>query len=159
VVTIDVDAGVWDSTFACDSGDACIPIQGAGQVNGGFTMLKKQGIEFGIRTPERRIGPVTPTADLSGSIGIYQAATGYDLTAPASSDRAWWNFDWHVDLRGGTGIFEGKTFDDFLFGFRFKCLSGCAAGFIRVRQYRSGLRYLGSPFFDSSLPEFMESSL
>ena len=87
--------------------DGCteFPINGAGQVDEGFTMLTlPSGIQIGLRAQERFRGveEVNPTpvvgVGASGKIGTYDVLTGGH---PDDLSKAWWNIDWHVDLRPG----------------------------------------------------------
>lgn len=77
------------------------PIGGSGMVDEGFTMLTlPNGNQVGIRAVERNVGVtnVNPTAAGDG-VGSYEVQTGSRTTSP--DDNAWWNIDWHVDLRPG----------------------------------------------------------
>jgi hypothetical protein len=67
---------------------------GSGNINGNWTASTENNVELGLRTIHRGVAPVAPT-----STNIYNVPTGFS-TAP----RAWWNFDYSVNLRAdGTG--------------------------------------------------------
>ena len=125
-VSIGID--VWESSYVCVEPDVCYPIGGSGQINGGFTMLEKNGLQLGIHAQEHGIGPVTPTASANGKVSIYQVETGIDPTTATPNSRAWWNFDWHLDLCDGTGVFQGKMTSDFKLELAFKCIKGSNFG-------------------------------
>ena len=121
LTTVDAFASVWDSDFCAaipgnkdtcplgtdDNGDSCqtegiIPICGTGQCQGQFTLLQEEGVEVGIRATKRGPdgGPITPiSSSTAGVSASYDVDVGLQT---GSSDRAFWNFDFHVDLRGAT---------------------------------------------------------
>ena len=122
-ISVDEDASIWDSEFALVI-PSIISIQGGGQCNGGFTMLEVDNIQVGIRAQDRSTGVVVPVSgtDSDGAtVGVYDVGTGYDPQC-ACTDRAWWNFDWHVDLRSA-----GQTLEDY--GTKFKLTAKCIDGY------------------------------
>ena len=108
-VMVGTDVSVWDSDFGDPSALSVplAPIGGSGQVNGGFTIAERNGIQIGLRAQERRVGPVEPIPNNNGKVGVYEVETGIDPNAPPTT-LAWWNYDWHVDLRGAKGQYAGK---------------------------------------------------
>ena len=101
------------------------PIGGSGMVDEGFTMLTlPNGNQVGIRAVERNVGVtnVNPTSAGNG-VGSYEVQTGGSSN---DSDVAWWNIDWHVDLRPG-----GHTIADYGVGLRMtaKCIIGECGSF------------------------------
>ena len=70
---------------------------GSGNPNTDWTVNTDGSIELGLATIHREVGAVVPT-----STNIYNVPTGND--SPFNSARAWWNFNFSVNLRaGGTG--------------------------------------------------------
>jgi hypothetical protein len=82
-----------------------IPIGGAGQLNGNFTIVDSDnGAQIGLRASDRTDG-LLPSATGKNK-GTYLASTGFD---GATNNRAEWNYDWHLDLRGtGTSLKDYK---------------------------------------------------
>ena len=78
------------------------PISGAGQVNGEFVIAERDGIQIGLRITDRTDGLLMVSGKRTGT---YLAGTGYDT---GTLDRAEWNYDWHIDLRG-----TGTTLEDY----------------------------------------------
>jgi hypothetical protein len=93
-VLIDVNASTWES--GVPQGPGLIPIEGSGQVNGGFTLCvdDEVGVQIGIRAQLRYKGPIHPVPDSKGKEGIYTVPLGAD-----ENGEALWNYDVHVDLR------------------------------------------------------------
>lgn len=131
LTTIDADASVWSSDYAspndCETGggggnDSCqcvftaagvtnpgcseVPIGGSGQCQGQFTLLQEDGVEVGIRATKRgpNGGPITPVASATAGVSASYNVDAGIQTDPFTPDpnRAFWNFDLHVDLRGAT---------------------------------------------------------
>jgi hypothetical protein len=95
-VTVDTDVSEWDV--------------GSGQFNGEFVVAERNGIELGLRAQDRFVGPIDVIADRGNRVGVYEALTG--LTS--GDNNGTWNYDFHVDLRNATGMFAGKTLDDYM---------------------------------------------
>lgn len=85
------------------------PIGGAGQVNGGFVVAERNGVQIGIRAQERLVGPLPSTRQKN--VGVYVAEVG------SEGGLATWNYDIHVDFRGAFGVAKGKTLDDYTLTF------------------------------------------
>ena len=101
VTEVGVDASQWFSdTWNPPAG--YFPIGGAGQINGEFVIVTRDGIEIGLRATDRTDGTLPASGKKKG---VYEASTGYDT---GTTDRAEWNYDWHVDLRG-----SGTTLGDY----------------------------------------------
>lgn len=92
-IVVGADASIWDSSISLDPTSGIFPIGGAGQLNGEFTVARRDGIEIGLRISDRTDGLLQVEGTKKG---IYHAATGYDT---GTTDRAEWNYDWHVDLQ------------------------------------------------------------
>ena len=85
-------------------------------MNGGFTVLNKDGVELAIRTQKRFVGPIsTPEEspivgpyETGSKAGVYKVKSGFSdpTLSPTSPPGAWWNIDWHVDLRNAIGKTE-----------------------------------------------------
>jgi hypothetical protein len=105
-VLIGVDASDWDSNIALDPDAGIIPVGGAGQINGGFTVAERNGIQIGFRAQERFVGPLSAAPSRNNRVGIYAATSGAGATAT-------WNYDWHVDLRYAQGVAKGTTLIDY----------------------------------------------
>lgn len=105
-VRIGADASVWDSSVPPSPG--ILPIGGAGQINGEFATATRYGIEIGIRAQERLVGPIEPTTGKNNRVGVYDVETG-----ESSPGRAWWNYDWHVDLSGAKGVARDTSLEDY----------------------------------------------
>lgn len=93
-VMVGVDASEWTSATALDIPNGIFPVGGAGQLNGEFTIVTRDGIEIGLRATDRVDGLLTATGNRKG---FYMAFTGFDT---GTINRAEWNYDIHVDLRG-----------------------------------------------------------
>ena len=106
-VDVGVDASTWESNVPVCTG--CIPIGGAGQVNGEFTTVERNGIQIGIRAQERFAGTLDAISNKNGKVGIYTADTGFSDVL----ERATWNYDIHVDLRDARGVAAGTTLVDY----------------------------------------------
>lgn len=90
-----------DTTVGWDVGD--------GQLDGEFITAEVQGIEIGLRAQERFQGIGLLAGGTNGNrVAVYEAATG-----DTGGNNATWNYDWHVDVSGGTGSAEGRTLDDY----------------------------------------------
>ena len=93
-VTVGVLASEWSSATVADAASGIFPVGGSGQLNGEFVIVMRDGMEIGFRATDRTDGLLTPTGKRKG---IYEASTGYDS---GTMNRAEWNYDIHVDLRG-----------------------------------------------------------
>lgn len=107
-----VDVSEWSSFTTPSLENGIFPVGGSGQLNGNFVVEQKSGVQIGIRAAKRSAVPNTWPTYRDGEIGVYLADPGYDLIADRE-DRAAWNFDIHADLRNATGVYEGKTLDDY----------------------------------------------
>jgi hypothetical protein len=107
----DGEVSQWVSGSPSTSPDGTlIPIGGSGQVNGDFVVSERNGIQIGIRAQRRFLQNVAPLPNVKEkNVGVYLADTGFS----DGLGRATWNFDIHVDLRGGFGVAKGKTLDDY----------------------------------------------
>ena len=92
---VGADASQWFSDLP--SLPDYFPIGGAGQLNGNFVIVERDGIEIGLRATDRKDGLLPPATGKKK--GVYIACTGEDLGG-SETGRAEWNYDWHVDLRG-----------------------------------------------------------
>ena len=92
----------WDSNTALDPFNGIFPVGGAGQINGEFTIAQRGMMQIGLRASDRVDGTLTASGKRKG---VYNASTGYDT---GTTDRAEWNYDIHVDLRG-----SGTTLSDY----------------------------------------------
>ncbi|MBT8132715.1 MAG: hypothetical protein KJO35_10630 [Gammaproteobacteria bacterium] len=92
----------WDSATVLDPIGGIFPVGGAGQLNGEFTIAERGMVQIGLRATDRTDGLLTASGKRKGT---YHAATGYDT---GTSNRAEWNYDIHVDLRG-----SGTTLSDY----------------------------------------------
>ena len=108
-VRINVNSSTWVSNYP--TGPGLLPVDGAGQVNGGFSTAERNGIQLALRAQQRGVGPVTPVPSDNEKVGIYNVSTGADPNS--LGNRAWWNFDWSVDLRNARGVYAGKTMGDY----------------------------------------------
>lgn len=113
------DVSEWSSNTV--PGPDVFPVGGSGQVNGNFIVNQFSGVQLGLRATERR-SPVPLVASFSPSNGLlqtgsYVALTGSDTNTPAAPNRAFWNYDIHLDLRTATGRYAGKTLADYNFYF------------------------------------------
>lgn len=100
--TVDANASEWSSDTLSKPLNGIYPIRGNGQLNGDFVVAKGNDIEIALRVTDRTDGLL----DVSGNeVGRYEASTGYDGN---TTNRAEWNYDWHVDLRG-----SGTTLADY----------------------------------------------
>ena len=124
LTTVDAATSIWNSGFCDDSctcpSAACMndflsPVCGSGQCQGQFTLLQEDGVEVGIRATKRgpNGGPITPMSSATAGVSAtYNVDPGLES---GSTDRAFWNFDFHVDLRGATnglltlGDYSGLT--------------------------------------------------
>ena len=106
-VLIGIDASTW--TSGAPTGPGLIPIEGAGQVNGEFTIAERNGIQIGLRAQERFVGTLMAVPNMNNKVGIYEAAAGFS----DAQERATWNYDWHVDLRYAHGVAAGTTLADY----------------------------------------------
>ncbi len=84
--------------------------------NVGWTVHTDGNVELGLTTIHRQVGPVLPTTG-----NTYNVPTGADT--PFASNRAYWNFDFSVNLRAGGGgtlslgdVTPTLTIQDFLHG-------------------------------------------
>lgn len=93
-VMVGVDASEWTSDTVLDIPGGIFPVGGGGQLNGEFTIVTRDGSEIGLRATDRVDGLLTATGMRKG---FYTASTGYDT---GTTNRAEWNYDIHVDLRG-----------------------------------------------------------
>lgn len=84
----------WDSATVLDPGNGIFPVGGAGQLNGEFTIAQRGMVQIGLRATDRTDGLLEASGTRKGE---YHAATGYDT---GTINRAEWNYDFHVDLRG-----------------------------------------------------------
>lgn len=105
-IRVGVDASEWSSSTVADPANGILPIGGSGQLNGEFTVARIYGIEIGLRAQKRFFGPIVPTRN--GDVGVYDAEVGESQT-----NRAKWNYDFHIDLRNARGPLKNKTLDDF----------------------------------------------
>lgn len=117
-ITVGDEVSVWDSALEKDLDAGINPVGGDGQLNGEFTIAERDGIQIALRATDRTDGLLEATR--KGNKGRYVAPTGFDN--PPVNDRAEWNYDWHVDLRG-TGTTLGdydltltQTYTPILFG-------------------------------------------
>jgi hypothetical protein len=106
-VLIGIDASEWDSGTPLNPGAGIIPIGGAGQVNGEFTVAERNGVQIGLRAQQRFVGPLMAVPNTNNKIGLYEAAAGFQ------SGAATWNYDWHIDLRNAFGVAAGTTLGDY----------------------------------------------
>ena len=106
-VLIGVDASTWTSNDPV--GPGLIPIGGAGQVNGEFTIAERYGIQIGLRAQERFVGTLMAVPNNNNQTGIYEATVGFS----DAQERATWNYDWHIDLRNAYGVAAGTTVGDY----------------------------------------------
>ena len=91
VVVVGDMVSVWDDTpsnFVTE-----FRVGGSGQINGEFTVVRRNGIEIGLRATDRTDGLLTAFGKRQG---VYEAATGFD--PGTCGDCAEWNYDFHVDL-------------------------------------------------------------
>jgi hypothetical protein len=103
VTEVGVDASQWFSDTP-NPAAGYFPIGGDGQLNGEFVIVTRDGIEIGLRATDRTDGTLPAGGKKKG---VYEASTGYDT---GTTDRAEWNYDWHMDLRG-----SGTTLEDYEF--------------------------------------------
>ena len=105
---------VYDTTLASPPG----VYFGSGNsgTNFGWTVNTQGSVELGLTTIQRNVGAITPT-----STNIYNVPTGDN--SPFASNRAWWNFDFSVNLhanREGTltlgDVTPSLQIQDFLHG-------------------------------------------
>ena len=71
-ISIGVDASEWSSDTVTDF-VTVIAVGGSGQLNGGFTVAERYGIQIGLRAQDRFIGPLSAGSNQNGKIGIYEA--------------------------------------------------------------------------------------
>lgn len=69
--------------------------QGTGNPNGGFTLVQDDGVEIALRAKHRQDPNVIHT-----SSNLYQVQAGPQ--SPSVTNRAWWNYEFGVDLSGTT---------------------------------------------------------
>jgi hypothetical protein len=93
-VTVGAMVTEWDSATPLNPLQGIYPIGGAGQINGEFVIAERDGIQIGLRVTDRTDGLLMVSGKRTGT---YRASTGYDA---GTLDRAEWNYDWHIDLRG-----------------------------------------------------------
>ena len=105
-VLIGIDASTWTSNDPV--GPGLIPIGGAGQVNGEFTIAERNGIQIGLRAQDRFTGTLMAAPNNNNKVGIYEAMAGFSTGVNAT-----WNYDWHLDLRYAHGVAAGKTLGDY----------------------------------------------
>lgn len=84
---------------------------GSGQCNGSFAStvdgaFTGGAIELALRAEERRIGQVGQVAP-----GEYEVQLGHDTTAPAATNRAWWNFQASIAYGGNIDDLDSLTLD------------------------------------------------
>jgi hypothetical protein len=103
-VTIGTVVTEWSSATLLDAVNGIYPVGGSGQLNGEFVVVERDGVQIGLRATDRTDGLLVVSGVRTGT---YQAATGYD---PGTLNRAEWNYDIHLDLRG-----TGKTLADYTF--------------------------------------------
>lgn len=108
-----VDVSEWNSSTAADPANGIYPILGGGQVNGNFVVEQKSGVQIGLRASKRRSVPNATPTYRDSEIGVYLADVGFDQNIPVATNRASWNYEIHADLRNATGVYEGKTLDDY----------------------------------------------
>jgi hypothetical protein len=101
---VDSFASEWTSDTVPVLG-VIIPVEGGGQLNGNFTIVDRDdSAQIGLRATDRTDGLLPPATGKNK--GTYLASTGFD---GATNNRAEWNYDWHLDLRGtGTSLKDYK---------------------------------------------------
>jgi hypothetical protein len=67
---------------------------GTGNPNGGFTSVTDNGIEIALRAKQRQSPSVIASPD-----NVYHVPAGAQVGPPADPTKAWWNYDFSVDLR------------------------------------------------------------
>lgn len=82
---------------------------GSGIPNGEWIVAEKQGVEIGLRATDRTDGLLDVTGAKGNRVAVYEASTGFD----AGTDRAEWNYEFHVDVSRATGRAEGTTLEDY----------------------------------------------
>ena len=113
--TVGTNATEWSSDTIPDANNGIYPIEGAGQLNGEFVVVDRDGIQIGLRATDRTDGLLIANGKKTG---VYFACTGEE-----AADRAEWNYDFHLDLRGtGTTLADyildlSQTYADSYFGY------------------------------------------
>lgn len=83
---------------------------GTGIDNGEWVTAEIKGIEIGLRATDRTDGLLDVTRAKGNRVGVYEASTGLDAD---ETDRAEWNYEFHVDLSRAVGNAAGTTLADY----------------------------------------------
>ena len=92
--------------------------QGTGNPNGGFKIVTDNGVQVALRAKQRQDPNVIHTAT-----DVYNVEPGTQIGPPANAARAWWNYEFGIDLFGA-----GLTLNDVTTVFTVADLTAGASG-------------------------------